>query len=510
MNKLLRNLNYIALVLIVVGFALVQSYGWSNLYGTGALLAGVAGLIAYLYLHREQLKSKNSRFNFVFASNLLLIVLLVLAIVAAVNYLGTKVHKRFDYTVGRVHSLADQSIQVVKRLDRPLLVTVFAAEGSAPAAQFRELTDLYRYYSDKVRAEIVDPYKNPALVQKYDVKYVNTVVFEYGKKNTRVEQVSEESFTNAIIKLTRDSEKTVYFTQGHGEADVEKSDEFGLSELKKNLEKLSFKVKPLLLAQEKTLPADVSLLVVAGPQQPFFANEIKMIDDYLSQKGGRAFFLLGPDQGGELNPLLNRAGLKLDATVVVQPKDELTMALTGADHFTVYANKGAAHDITKNFTYTAIFPFSRGLSRVAPPPKEAAIDTILNSGTNSWAATNYDEMMTTRSLVQKPDDRIGPIDLMTAVRSGNGARLVVAGNSRFPLNAYIAAQGGVNGMLFSNTVSWLTEEGDLIAIPPRAPDSQQLVLTPSGTKLAFFGCLIILPLLTLLAGIAVWLYRRKL
>ncbi len=511
MNKLLRKLNYVAIVLIVIGFALVQSFGWTNLPGAAALLLGLAALAAYVIVHRDQLKSKNSRFNFIFASNLVVIILLVAAIVAAVNYLGTKVHRRFDFSAGRIHSLSEQSIQVVKNLRQPLRITAFTVEGSAAAAQFKELIALYRYHSDRIEAETIDPYKNPALVQKFDVKYMNTVVFDFGKKNTRIEQISEEAVTNAIIKLTREREKALYFTQGHGEAELERSDEFGLSEAKSALEKLSFKVKPLSLYQEKGVPADAALLVVVGPQQPFFEGELKAIEEWLFQKKGRLLLLLGPTQGEEFNRLLNRAGVQLDKTVVVQPKDELTMALTGVDHFTVYTVKGGAHDITKNFSVAAIFPFARSLSRVSPAPKEAAIDAIFTSGGNAWAATNYDEMMAKRQLERKPDDRVGPVDLMVAVRLGDGAgRLVVAGNDRFPGNSYLNAQGGANGLLFNNAVSWLTEEADLIAIPPKAPDSQQLVLSPGSAKLVFFWCLVILPLLTLLAGIAVWLYRRKL
>ncbi len=116
MKKLLSNLNFVAIVLMLVGFSLRQTFGKGNVWGMVILTLGIVCFAVYLFLNRSRFKDKNSRLNFIFASNILVIVILVIAIVAAFNYLGTKIHKRFDFTVGKVHSISDQSIQVVKNL----------------------------------------------------------------------------------------------------------------------------------------------------------------------------------------------------------------------------------------------------------------------------------------------------------------------------------------------------------------------------------------------------------
>ncbi len=92
------------------------------------------------------------------------------------------------------------------------------------------------------------------MVKQYEIKADGTLVFEYDGKSTRSEEVSEEAITNAIINVSRQGEKTVYFIRGHGEPDSGDSGETGYSEAKAGLEKLSFKVKELVLFQEAAVP----------------------------------------------------------------------------------------------------------------------------------------------------------------------------------------------------------------------------------------------------------------
>ena len=93
------------------------------------------------------MKTKNSRLNFIFASNLAVVVLLIVAIVAAVNYLGVKVHKRFDLTAGKVHSLSDQSVQVARGLKKDLEIKAFFSKGNSGLGRLQSLLEIYRFHS---------------------------------------------------------------------------------------------------------------------------------------------------------------------------------------------------------------------------------------------------------------------------------------------------------------------------------------------------------------------------
>jgi ABC-type uncharacterized transport system involved in gliding motility auxiliary subunit len=512
MKKTWRYGKYLFLLLILAGTTLWLSYGlvsFPGKTGLALLLLGVAGLAAYFASHMAQFKTKNSRLNFIFASNLAVVVLLIVAIVAAVNYLGVKVHQRFDLTAGRAHSLSTQSVQVVRNLKKDLLIKAFFSNDQGNLERFQSLLEIYRYHSGRIKATVIDPYLKPELVKQYDIKANGTLVFEYGGKSTRSEEVSEEAITNAIINVSRQGEKTIYFTQGHGEPDIDSTEETGYSTAKAGLEKLSFKVKKLVLFQEAAVPADAAAVVVAGPQKPLFAKELFLLENYIEKKHGRLLLLLDPFTGAELGPLLKKFGLVLENNVAVEI-DPLSR-LMGGNYFMPVVAKYGEHAITKNFGYATMFPLARGLARVTPLPPGVSVSMLAATSPNSWGETSYETEVKTEKITKNPEDKDGPIDLAAASEAGSGekmARLVVCGDSDFAQNKYYIFQA--NGNFFDNAVSWLAEEKDLVAIAPRITAPRTVSLTESAGRLVLFYTLIILPLLVFAAGIGIWLYRRKL
>jgi ABC-type uncharacterized transport system involved in gliding motility auxiliary subunit len=510
MKKILNYFNYIGTLLLAVGAALLVSLGTRKLIGWIALAVGLLLLGTYFILNFARLREKNSRLNFLFASNAFLIVLLVLAILVALNYLAAKFNSRIDLTQGRKHSLSAQSIQVVKNLGKELKLTCFTTDANSGQAEFNNLAKLYAYYSDKVKSEIIDPYKNPSLTEKYAVKALNTVILQYDKKETRVETISEEAITNAIIKLTRSGEKVIYFLQGHGEPVLSGNEESGYSEVKSSLENLSFRVKELLLFQEKVIPQNCSVLVIAGPKMPLLPAEVALLEEYISKKGGKVLLLLEPFTQVELNPLLEKIGLLIDSDVIVEV-DQISRFMSG-DYFMPVVAKYADHAITKNFNYATMFPMARSLTPVSPKPKESNVTLLAKSSPYSWGEMNYEKELATEQIAQNDNDKPGPLAIAAAIELQRGidkpSRMVVVGDSDFISNKYYYFQA--NGNFFNNIISWLSDEGDLIAIAPKTASMRSVTMTEGDSRLVFFFTIVILPLAIFILGIAVWLYRRRL
>jgi ABC-type uncharacterized transport system involved in gliding motility auxiliary subunit len=512
MKKLLRYGHFALPLPILAGAALWLSFGSASgrgKAGLALLLLGAAGLAAYFAAHWSRLRTRSSRLNFLFASNLAVVVLLVTAIVGAVNYLGVKVHQRFDLTANRAHSLSPQSRQVARGLKQELRITAFFGRDNNKIRDFQELLAVYRFHNSKIRATIIDPFLKPEMAQRYDIKVDGTLVFEYQGRSTRGEEVSEEAITNAIIKVSRLLEKTVYFLQGHGEPSIGDSGEGGRLEAKSGLEKLSFKVKELLLFQAAAVPDDAAAVIAAGPRKPLLEKELFLLESYLAKKQGRVLLLLDPGQGAELRPLLKRRGLTLEDNVVVDA-DPLSQFM-GGSYFMPVVAKYPEHAITKGFGYATMFPLARGLARVSPPPAGVTVDMLAATSPSSWGETRYEAEAQTETITRNPEDKPGPIDIAAASEIANGdgrSRLVVVGDSDFALNKYYYFQA--NGNFFNNAVSWLAEEKDLVAIAPKVANPRTVSLTRGAGRLVFFYALIILPLLVFAAGIGVWLYRRRL
>ena len=122
-------------------------------------------------------------------------------------------------------------------------------------------------------------------------------------------ELTEKELTNAMLKVIRDRQSFVYLTVGHGEKGVSQTD-LGLSRLRDRLQEIDYVVEDsLLLAREGEVPGDCAVLIIAGPQSPFFSTEAEAIARYLDA-GGSVIALLDPANESGLEELFASWGVE--------------------------------------------------------------------------------------------------------------------------------------------------------------------------------------------------------
>jgi ABC-type uncharacterized transport system involved in gliding motility auxiliary subunit len=521
MNWTKKSLNYISLLLLAL--AIVFLIIWPQ-YRTTALILGLVGIvliIVYLLLNLSELKESLKRKSFLYSSNMFLIIILVLAILVLLNFFLARHHYRVDFTEAKIHSLSEQSISVAKNLKKEVQIKCFFREGNVSRQNMENILKIYAYHSPKIKYEFIDPDKNPGLVKKYDITQDGTSVFECGDKENRITSTSEEDITNAIIKVTREKKKVLYFLEGHGENSIEDTGDSGYSTAKSELEKIGYEVKKLPLALSDSFPADCSLLFIPGPRKQLLPNELQTIKNYLNQ-GGRVFFMVDPETSSGLENFLADYGIKLVNDLVVDPVSRLL----GGDYFMPVVTEYEYHEITKNFRYASFFPLARSVEIAENKPEGLTLTAIAKTSPNSWSEQQLDKKEVT---FDKDKDKQGPITLAvvgsktiseetkpenkenkTESRPAEKKelRLAVYGDSDFITNRYYNLSG--NGNLFLNTVNWLTEESDLISIQPKTRTPRTINLTPSQGRFLMFLSIILLPLVILVIGLTIWIRRRSL
>jgi hypothetical protein len=164
MEKIKRNLNTIGLGLIAVGLMALRTWPQRKAVGLVLAVLGVGAIGVYIVLNLSSLKKGFRRKSFLYSSNLLLVILLVLGIIILANYFLSKHHVRIDFTEAKLHSLSDQTVQVLKNLKKDIQVKGFFRDGNPSRAKMEDLLKTYSYYSAKIKYEFIDPDKNPALV----------------------------------------------------------------------------------------------------------------------------------------------------------------------------------------------------------------------------------------------------------------------------------------------------------------------------------------------------------
>lgn len=487
------------------------------------LILGIIALGTYVILNLSLLTKSFKRKSFIYSSNLFLVIILVLAILVIVNYFFDRHHYRFDFTESKLHSLSDQSIQVLINIKEDVLVKSFFTNGNFNRATLDNLIRIYKYHSKKIKHEFIDPDKNPGMVKRYEITEDGTTIFERGDKDYRITTVSEEDITNAIIQVTRLDKKIIYFLEGHGESSIEVTEESGYSSAKDELAKLGYDVRNLPLALADTFPEDVACLVIPGPEKDLLPNEVDTIRDYI-QNGGRVLVMIDPENSPGMAPFLEEFGILLQEDLII----DTVSRLLGGDYFMPVVNEYEIHSITDRFRYATFFPYARSVEIAEQMPEGISAESLARSSSNSWSERQLD---VTEVTFDEEKDKAGPVSLAVAVRVENKAmkeemreaedtsseekddpkpegRIVVYGDSDFVSNNYYYLSG--NGNLFLNTINWLTEEEDLISIQAKTSKPRTIQLTPTQGRLLFFVSVLILPLFVIITGIVVWIRRRSL
>jgi ABC-type uncharacterized transport system involved in gliding motility auxiliary subunit len=534
LKRVLGLLGWLGVALVCSALAIrIMRPEWQQ-WHNGLALAGLACTLLYILSQWREIARSFSGRQARLGSLAGASIVVVLAILGAINYLASRHNKRWDLTAAKQFSLSDQSKKVLQGLQKPVHIRVFGR--SEDFARFRERLAEYQYLSKQVTVEYIDMERRPALANQFSVQTPGTVVIEYEGRVERVNSDGEQELTNGLIKVVQGKQHKVYFVQGHGEHSTEGTDRRGYSTIAAALGSDNFAVDKLVLAQQKEVPADASVLIVAGPKTDFFAPEVEMLKTYLA-KGGKILFMLDPPDRADapevtsLAALLKDWGIEIGTNIVV---DVSGMGqLLGTDVSVPVAAKYDPHPITERFNLLTAYPLARSVNAIPGGANGHTAQNLVETSAKSWAETDIKQLTTTGRVSRDLDkgDKPGPISLAAAVSApasdapapapaatdgGGGAkpadppkpetRIVVFGDSDFVTNGYLGIPG--NRDLFLNTVNWLAQQENLISIRPRDPENRGVTLTAERAQLIFWLSIVIIPGLILAAGVQTWWRRR--
>lgn len=500
------------LILSLYGLFWTLIRGQLELVGEIALVAGLIALLSYVALEPDRLRSVLLGPTARQGGNAVLVTLVVVGILALVNFLSARHHKRFDLTAEREFSLSQQTLQVLKGLQEPINVTAFMTPRYYARQQVEDLLKEYTYHTDKLRLEIIDPEQRPSLARQFNVTRDGTVIFQAGDRQQEALGSDEQEFTSALVKVTREQAKTIYFLTGHRERDPEDASQPGYQQIAEALRRDNYQVETLNLAITATVPSDAAVLVIAAPRVAPTPEEFEAVGAYVDQ-GGSLLVLGDPETDVSLDDLLGRWGLALRRDVVVDPISSFL-----GDVGTPVVSRFPYHDITRDLGgLTTFFPVASSIERQEPAPQGVQVSPLVSTSAESWGETDLESQQV---RLDEGHDTPGPLDLAVAATlellgaeeegEARRARLVLFGDADLVSNDVLQSVRGNlgNADLFLNAASWLAEEEALISIRPNPPTPRMIFLTPPQVRVVMYTSLIFLPGLVVAAGAWVWWQRR--
>jgi ABC-type uncharacterized transport system involved in gliding motility auxiliary subunit len=499
------------------------------------------------------------RRTFLYGSGSAASVVIVLAILIFLAFLGERYSWRWDANSDQSQSLTKITKNILAEIKEPLKITAFLPEGQSDKQSGKELLENYRYQNRLISVSVVDPERNPLEAQQAGYRLPGNVLVEYQGRRQMANSPSEENLTDAIRRVLNPQSKKIYFLTGHGERTDKESDKGSFFLARQTLTKEGYEVQDLNLMVQGQIPADASTVILAGPEKTFFANEVKALQDYLN-RGGRVLLLLEPQKDAGLKELMAAYGIVPDDRMILDD-NQVSRALGASVTMPLVIQYGN-HRITQDFSnVVTIFPLSRPLFLAKDPPPEVKLIPIAITTKTSWAKQGQEWLKNGKAEFNAQQDLKGPFTLAVLAEkrlpaakpqaspegdskktqepqarreaetqkdpaakgeSQKGkddevdaanpppaekiAYLAVFGDTAFADNSYFNLSG--NGDLFLNTVNFLASEEGQITLRTQEKKTQPLLLTGSQGWALLFVCLIFVPLAIIIAGTSAYLKRK--
>jgi ABC-type uncharacterized transport system involved in gliding motility auxiliary subunit len=526
MNRILSLIGWLGTAMVFVAVAIRFGYPAKEQWAFYLAWGGLVCVLAYTLGQWREIAKVFSRRQARYGTLMGVSILVVLGILVAINYIGSRQNKRWDLTANKQFSLSDQSRNVAAKLDAPLQVQVFAQEPQFP--RFQEKMKEYEYASSKISTEYIDPEKKPSVAKQNNIDRMPTIVFNYKGRSERVNADGEQDLTNALIKVVSGQQRKLYFTQGHGERDTTSSEPSGYNVITTALGRENYTVDKLTIAQQGSVPDDAAVVIIAGPKNDFLAPEVEALKKYLDKQGKLLIELDPPDKVdspalANLVALAHDWGIQVGNNIVVDVSG-MGRAIGTDASVPIVAPPYPAHPITQRFGMMTAFPLAREAAPVNGGVNGHVAQPFIETGPRSWAETDLKSLMTSGevSLDESKGDKKGPVPLGSAVSAAAApaappkpgeteapkpeTRLAVIGDSDFAANGTLGMPG--NRDLFMNTIGWLSQQDNLISIRPKEADDRRITLTATQESNIFWLSLLIIPGCIFGAGIASWWRRR--
>jgi ABC-type uncharacterized transport system involved in gliding motility auxiliary subunit len=395
-------------------------------------------------------------------------------------------------------------------LQKDVTIVRFARPSDAtPETQrFTDLMIEYKHLSPHFQFKDINPQEKPEVAKEYGAKHIGDVIVASGDQKVNLEGSPEGGFseadvTNTILKVTRDTVKTVCFVTGHGEKSLTDSSVDGYAQMAENLKKETYTTTSVNLVRGG-IPSDCNVLVIAGPTKPFFPQETAMISKYLDA-GGKVMIEVDPETDPKLDSILQPWNVSVGNNVVIDASGMGQLLGAGPEIPLVvqYGDSPITKSLQRQMTY---FPIARTVSIAEKSKSDPEAVELLKTSPQSFTKVKLEHTV----KYDPKTDTLGPLSLGVAASrkvDDKSARLVVIGDSDFATNQVLGGPGS-DGDLFLNSINWLAQDENLISIRPKPETSRHITLTVAqATALAWIDRFF-LPGLVIIVGISIWWKRR--
>jgi ABC-type uncharacterized transport system involved in gliding motility auxiliary subunit len=428
-----------------------------------------------------------------------LFAILILLGALAIGFLTARHDHVADWTYHRRASVSPQTRTVLSKFDGPVDIVSYASRQGDLRQSIATALQRYQQAKPDLHLSFIDPQQDPAATRKLGITVDGELILHYRDHQQRLDTLSERSFTDALQRLLRGSDRIVAFVTGDGERRADGVANADLGTFMSQMEQSGMRAVPLNFSQVTAVPEQTDLVVLAGPQAALSPGATKALIDYVGN-GGNLLWLADPGNlDNSLQPIADALGIRVLPGELI---DSSSSALGLKDPRMIALGDYPPAAITRGFTLTTLFP------EVAP---------LAQARENGWKLEPFlrsSPQASTQSLDGGAATPMkGPLDFGFALSrlspspAKSEQRVVVIGNGDFLSNSYLG--NGGNRALGERIFNWLLGDDQLISMPSRSAPDRVLNISQGELSALSIGYMLVLPLLLLvIGGVIAWRRRR--
>ena len=443
-----------------------------------------------------------------------------------------------DVTENKIYTLTDASKKAVENIKQDVKIYVYGFEKESTLI---DLLKQYNKVNEKITFEILTEESNYEMVKKYELSegyYILIMQSNGSEKIVDASQdfttydyttyqsvdITEQTITNSILALNEENKPKIYFTQGHSEYDSTV-----IAYLTRLLKNEAFEVSYVNLATTGKVPDDCDVLAIISPSSDFYDSETQYVKDYINN-GGEIYYAMDvisqEIQMPNLQSVLDLYGVKIQNGYVLEYGTNQSLA---EYPYIFMPQVSSTNKITQDiYTDSTIWLAYAGKIKFIPDEQLQSLNVtkedLLTSSDNSAfikdLSSNIEVAIknaeignsTIASLVTK---KVTPQEGTESTTDNTESKLVIVSsasfmsdikvpvlNQSYPLS-YLAS----NADFAINSMGYLGEKENMLTI---RKDYASATYTPTNTQnLIVIAIITGVPLLIIIVGIIVWLYRKK-
>lgn len=450
--------------------------------------------------------SRATHFNYRI-QHIIYVILLLLCIFTA-GWLSNEYNIRNDWTAGARHSLSQDTLKLLAEIKQPVSLRTYQADDTTLLQAITEILNRYQYNNKHFSYQIINPDIHIIQAKADHIEKYGQTIIEYNGKMERIDSLSEESITNALLRLYRGEQANLLFLSQHNEKNILDNSPGGYSLLAQQLAQKGFISRQFNLLQHSLTPGR-DVLVISATDKALHDNELKAILHYI-QQGGNLLWLLEPELNESMQSVASELHIETLSGTIVDDNEKISRMLQLKHPAIIPVLEYRMHPITQKMQYYTLFTGATAIRPLSSDSPWIHSDLLITSD-SSWSETDG---LLPAVQFNPQNDTAGPHTIGIAQQrqienalQESAQRVVIIGDSDFLNNQNLGQ--GANFDFISKTFNWLSEADRLINISPKNAPDLELNLSAQAAATISIIFLFILPALFVSTGALIWHKRRR-